>query len=121
MAGDPMAHFWPWELVWVLGGREAILRVNHGGRLIADLLDNVIAGMADDQAPIDPTVAFRNLDAGFPAQSHLGDRAGFQEGLLPRFERGGLEGVLEIEWLRHKHLRKFRLWGCSAGAAALYL
>ncbi len=80
-----MAHFWPWELVRVLGSRKAILSVNHGGCPIADLLDNVIAGVADDQSAVNPAVMFRDPDAGFPAQSHLGHSAGLQEGLLPGF------------------------------------
>jgi hypothetical protein len=114
MDGDPAAHFGPWELVRVLRGREAILGVNHGGRLIADLLDDVIAGMADDQAPINAAMVFGDLDAGLPAQSHLGDGAGFEEGLLPGFERGGPGGILGSGWRLRKHLRILKRWRWAA-------
>jgi hypothetical protein len=119
MDGNVVAYFGPRELVGVLGSGEAILGVNHGGCLFAHFLDDVIAGMADDPAPVNTAVAFRDLDASLSAQSHLGDGAGFQEGLLPECDRGGLGWSLESEWRLHEHLRKLRLWGCSAEAVAL--
>ena len=101
------AHLRPWKLA--IGSVKQIFGVDNSGGLLADLLDDVIASVADNHAAVYAAIMLRHDDGGRTSEHHFGYLVCLTEGLLPGLEHGAL-GWGFRNWLR---LHKTRPSGCA--------
>src|SRR6202167_28819 len=107
MNGKRSADLRPWKLA--IGCVKQIFGVDNSSGLLANLLDDVIARVADDHASVDAAVTFRHDRGGRTSEHHLGYLVCLPEGLLPALEHGAL-GCGFRNWLR---LHKSPPSGCA--------
>ena len=102
MNGESAPYLRPRKLL--VTDRKQVLGVNDCGGLLADLLDDVITGMADYHAAVDAAVAFGDDGGGRLSKHHLGDLACLTESLLPGFEPRALNRSSRNGLCLHKAL-----------------
>src|ERR1035441_439455 len=107
MNGKRSADLRPWKLA--IRGVKPIFGVDDGGSLLANLLDDVIAGVADNHAAVYAAIVLRHDGGGRTSEHHFGYLVCLTEGLLPGLEHGAL-GWGFRNWLR---LHKTRPLGCA--------
>src|SRR5580658_2342251 len=111
MNGKRSADLRPWKLA--IGCVKQIFGVDNSSGLLANLLDDVIARVADDHASVDAAVTFRHDRGGRTSEHHLGYLVCLTEGLLPALEHGAL-GWGFRNWLRlHRHGRSGGVLPCT--------